>query len=81
MGQGVVEPAEEPKIAGLGFPEIGPVLDVVNIAPAGVTIASSLPGAVEVSGDDGPAHCGGDDPGTPADVDDLRVWPEDDATQ
>src|SRR3970282_1879908 len=80
VDSGVVVAAEGSEVVGLGGASVCPVSDVVDVAPAGVAGASG-PGAVSVSGDDGPAEGGGDDPGASAYVDDLRVGSEEDAAQ
>jgi hypothetical protein len=70
--------AEEGEVVGFGFSSVCPMVDVVDVAPSGPSVAASLPGAVAVSGDDGPSQGRGDDPGLSADVDDLTGGSEDD---
>jgi hypothetical protein len=76
VGECVVISAEECEIARLGLTAVHPVLEMVDVAPARTAIATIRPGAVTVTGDDGPAQTGRDDPGTSADVEDVALWAE-----
>ena len=71
VGEGVVIAAEEGEVVGFGFSSVAPMVDMVHIAPAGPSIAASRPGAVMVSGDDGPSQGGRHHSGASADIDDL----------
>ena len=74
---GVVPAAEEDTFGYVGFSAVGPVVEVVDVAPAGVSVASWAL-AVAVSGDDCPAL--GDRPGTgfSSYVEDFGVGSEND---
>jgi hypothetical protein len=73
----VVPPAEEDAFGYVGFSAVGPVVEVVDVAPAGVSVASwSL--AVAVSGDDGSALGDGPCPCFSSYVEDFGVGSEDD---
>lgn len=80
MGDTVVIPAEQSQIAGLGVAAVGPMLDVMDIAPARVSVAT-LPRAVSVPDDEAPSQGGWNDPGASTHVDDLAVWAEHDPAQ
>ena len=77
MGQGVVVSAEEFEVGEGGGSTVGPMLDVVGVAPAVVPVAAGML-TVPVAGDQGSSHGGGDDPGGPSDVEGFRVGSEDD---
>ena len=52
VGEGVVVAEEETEVFEFGFASVGPVDDVVDVAPGGGSVASA-PDAVPVPGDDG----------------------------
>lgn len=70
VGEGVVVAAEEGEVLEDCFASVGPVDDVVDVAPVGGS-AASAPGAVAVSGDDGSSLGWVDGPGFASDVDDF----------
>jgi hypothetical protein len=78
VGETVMETAEETQVVHGGFATVGPVDVVVDVTPAGGTVAS-LVGAVPVSGNNGSAKTGGDDPGLATHVEDLGTRAEDDS--
>ena len=67
-------------VGDVGIAAIRPVLEMMHVAPARVAITTG-PGAVSVSGDDGPSLGRGPYPGSPADVNDLPFRAEDDPAQ
>ena len=74
----VMEAAEELSLFHAGRAPIRPVIHVVDVAPLGSDLAAG-PGAVAVTGDDGPSLGRGPDPGLATDVEDLGVRTEHDA--
>ncbi len=62
------------------LPPFAQCFDVMGVAPARVAVAPG-PGAVSIPGDQGPSQGGRDDPGAPADIDDLAVRAEHDPTE
>jgi hypothetical protein len=78
MGETVMKTAEKTEVFYTGFATVGPVDLVVDVTPAGGTIAS-LVGAVAVSGNNGSAQTGGDDPRLATHVEDLGTRAEDDS--
>ena len=79
MFAGVVPPAEEDAFGYVGFSAVGPVFEVVDVAPPGVSVAS-LSLAVAISGDDGPALCSRPDTSFSSHVEDFGVGSQDDPT-
>ena len=73
---GVVPPAEEDALGYVGVSAVGPVVEMVDVAPAGVSVASFAL-AVAVSGDDGPALCSRPDTGFSSHVEDFGVGSHD----
>ena len=80
VGEDMVESASQLAVGDVGIAAICPVLEMMHVAPARVAITTG-PGAVSVSGDDGPSLGRGPYPGSPADVNDLPFRAEDDPAQ
>ena len=59
--------AEQFEVGEGGRSAVGPVLDVVGVAPAVVAVAAGML-TVPVAGDQGPSYGWGDGPGGPSDV-------------
>jgi hypothetical protein len=75
--EGVVVAAEEFEVPEGGGSPVGPMLDVVGVAPWGGSVTTFMP-AVAVPGDQGSSDGGGDDAGGAAEVEGLGVGAEDD---
>ena len=71
----MVVPAEQHQVRQGGLAAVGPVPDVVGVAPAGRAPAAGE-GAAAVAGDQRPPDRWGDQPGGPADVQRFGVRPE-----
>ena len=77
--EGVVEAAEELPLLHAGMAAVRPVVAVVDVAPSRASVTSTFPGAVTITGDDGPSLGRGPYPGLTPDVEDLGVGTEYDA--
>src|SRR5579884_391532 len=71
----VVPAAQEQAVVDVRRPAVGPMHDVVGLAPRGGNRAMR-PAAVSVAGDDRPAGGGGEGAARPPDVDHLRAGAE-----
>ena len=71
----VVVGAEQDEVAQRGHPAVGPVGDVVGVAPGRGAVAAGE-GAAAVTGDQSPAQPGGHRVGGPADVERLACLAE-----
>jgi hypothetical protein len=71
MGVPMVSSAQQAKVVDLGSSAVGPVLDVMSIAPAGRDLAAGM-GAVLIALFEGPAEGIGNDAGGAADLDGSR---------
>jgi hypothetical protein len=68
--QCVVVAAEETQVFEHAFASVGPGDGVVNITPSWFA-TTAFPYTVTISGNDCPTNCGGDDPGTTSNVENL----------
>ncbi len=68
--EGVVESAEQFAFVDTGRSSVGPMVNVVDVAPLRGPL-TSRGDTVPVPGDDRPSLCGGPHPGLPADIEDL----------
>jgi hypothetical protein len=66
----VVVAAEKDQVVESGFATVGPVDDVVNVAPAGISSATGML-AMPVTGHHGAAQARVHDSGFPSDVEDF----------
>jgi hypothetical protein len=69
--EGVVVAAEEFEVPEGGGSPIGPMADVVSVAPLVGTVTAGIP-AVTITGDQSPPHRRGHHPRGPADIDRFR---------
>ena len=78
VDEGVVVSAEETEVFETGFASVGPGDDVVDVTPSGFAF-TAFPYTVTVSGDDGSAETGGDDPGFASYVEEFGFGAENDS--
>jgi hypothetical protein len=75
MSEGVVVSAEQLQVPERGRATVGPMPDVMGVAPTVGSVAAWML-AMPVAGDERSAHWGRDDPSGPSDVDRFRVRSE-----
>ena len=78
MNTGVVSSAAELGVVEVGFASVGPVDDVVDVAPRHGHVASGVDTSA-ISEFECSSQCGGNGAGASADVDGLRLAVGDDA--